>query len=132
MSGVLLLSRMSIGNAPRVAAATLTTNNTSVMRVTTRNMATKKAGGSTSNGRDSAGRRLGVKLYHGEQAVAGNILVRQRGQKFRAGENVGMGKDHTLFAKQSGLVQMSRLATNKKRHVMHVIPQIQEARQAEA
>jgi large subunit ribosomal protein L27 len=132
MSGVVLLSRMAIGNATRGAAATLTTNNTSVMMVTTRNMATKKAGGSTSNGRDSAGRRLGVKLYHGEQAVAGNILVRQRGQKFRAGENVGMGKDHTLFAKQSGLVQMSRLATNKKRHVMHVIPQIQEARQAEA
>jgi large subunit ribosomal protein L27 len=128
MSGVVLLSRMTIGNAPRAAAATLSaTTKTSAMIVTTRNMATKKAGGSTSNGRDSAGRRLGVKLYHGEQAVAGNILVRQRGQKFRAGDNVGMGKDHTLFAKQSGLVQMTRLATNKKRHVMHVIPQIQKA-----
>eukprot|EP00751_Fragilariopsis_kerguelensis_P010146 CAMPEP_0170798126 /NCGR_PEP_ID=MMETSP0733-20121128/26112_1 /TAXON_ID=186038 /ORGANISM="Fragilariopsis kerguelensis, Strain L26-C5" /LENGTH=154 /DNA_ID=CAMNT_0011149303 /DNA_START=440 /DNA_END=904 /DNA_ORIENTATION=+ len=72
-------------------------------------MATKKAGGSTSNGRDSAGRRLGVKLLHNEKAQAGSILVRQRGQKFRAGTNVGMGKDHTLFAKVAGKVQMEKI-----------------------
>mmetsp|Transcript_42148 Transcript_42148/g.47961 ORF Transcript_42148/g.47961 Transcript_42148/m.47961 type:complete len:221 (+) Transcript_42148:436-1098(+) len=74
-----------------------------------RTMATKKAGGSTSNGRDSAGRRLGVKLLHNEKAKAGSILVRQRGQKFRAGMNVGMGKDHTLFAKVAGKVQMEKI-----------------------
>jgi large subunit ribosomal protein L27 len=84
-------------------------------------MATKKQGGSTNNGRDSIGRRLGIKLYPGQQAKAGSILVRQRGQKFRAGENVGMGKDHTLFAKVEGLVQMTRLEHNKKRNVVHVI-----------
>ena len=84
-------------------------------------MATKKQGGSTNNGRDSIGRRLGIKLYPGQQAKAGSILVRQRGQKFRAGENVGMGKDHTLFAKVEGLVQMTRLDQNKKRNVVHVI-----------
>jgi len=74
-----------------------------------RTMATKKAGGSTSNGRDSAGRRLGVKLLHNEKAQAGSILVRQRGQKYRAGTNVGMGKDHTLFAKVAGKVQMEKI-----------------------
>ena len=84
-------------------------------------MATKKAGGSSNNGRDSIGRRLGVKLYHGQQAKAGSIIVRQRGQKFRAGENVGMGKDHTIFAKQAGVVKMTKLATNKRRNVVHVV-----------
>lgn len=92
----------------------------SLVKLATRTMATKKAGGSTSNGRDSIGRRLGVKLYHGQEAKAGSILIRQRGQKFRAGENVGMGRDHTLFAKQAGIVQMTRLPTNKKRNVVHV------------
>lgn len=67
-------------------------------------MAHKKAGGSSRNGRDSAGRRLGVKLYGGEQAKGGSILVRQRGTKYFAGENVGMGTDHTLFAKNDGTV----------------------------
>lgn len=84
-------------------------------------MATKKAGGSTNNGRDSIGRRLGVKLYPGQTAKAGSIIVRQRGQKFRAGDNVGMGKDHTIFAKVEGVVKMSRLPTNKKRNVVHVV-----------
>jgi large subunit ribosomal protein L27 len=65
-------------------------------------MAHKKAGGSSRNGRDSAGRRLGVKKFGGEIAIAGNILVRQRGTKFYAGRNVGMGKDHTLFALVDG------------------------------
>ena len=68
-------------------------------------MAHKKAGGSSRNGRDSAGRRLGVKKFGGEEVIAGNILVRQRGTKFWPGENVGIGKDHTLFALCDGHVQ---------------------------
>ena len=68
-------------------------------------MAHKKAGGSTRNGRDSESKRLGVKLYGGQQVAAGNIIVRQRGTRFHAGPNVGCGKDHTLFAKAAGTVQ---------------------------
>lgn len=67
-------------------------------------MAHKKAGGSSKNGRDTAGRRLGVKRFGGELVNAGTIIVRQRGTKFFAGENVGMGKDHTLFALSGGSV----------------------------
>ncbi|MBV1902087.1 MAG: 50S ribosomal protein L27 [Marinosulfonomonas sp.] len=67
-------------------------------------MAHKKAGGSTRNGRDSAGRRLGVKLYGGEHAIAGNIILRQRGTKMWPGEGVGMGRDHTIFATTEGHV----------------------------
>ena len=67
-------------------------------------MAHKKAGGSTRNGRDSESKRLGVKRYGGEQVLAGNILVRQRGTRFHAGTNVGLGRDHTLFAKATGKV----------------------------
>ncbi|MGR3494098.1 50S ribosomal protein L27 [Citreimonas sp.] len=67
-------------------------------------MAHKKAGGSSRNGRDSAGRRLGVKLYGGQAATPGNIIVRQRGTKFWPGEGVGMGKDHTIFATEQGAV----------------------------
>jgi len=70
-------------------------------------MAHKKAGGSSRNGRDSAGRRLGVKKFGGEVVTAGNILVRQRGTTFYAGENVGMGRDHTLFALKDGSVSFS-------------------------
>ncbi|UAB79517.1 50S ribosomal protein L27 [Erythrobacter sp. SCSIO 43205] len=68
-------------------------------------MAHKKAGGSSRNGRDSVGRRLGVKKFGSEAVVAGNILVRQRGTKFYPGTNVGMGKDHTLFALEDGVVR---------------------------
>lgn len=68
-------------------------------------MAHKKAGGSTRNGRDSESKRLGVKRFGGEQVVAGNIIVRQRGTQFHPGVNVGMGKDHTLFAKADGAVK---------------------------
>ena len=68
-------------------------------------MAHKKAGGSTKNGRDSESKRLGVKRYGGELVKAGNIIVRQRGTHFHAGDNVGCGKDHTLFAKAKGTVQ---------------------------
>ncbi|CUI00895.1 50S ribosomal protein L27 [Leisingera aquaemixtae] len=71
-------------------------------------MAHKKAGGSSRNGRDSAGRRLGVKLFGGQAAIAGNIIVRQRGTKFWAGEGVGMGKDHTLFATADGAVSFRK------------------------
>ena len=65
-------------------------------------MASKKAGGSTRNGRDSQSKRLGVKVYGGEQVVAGNIIVRQRGTNFFPGINAGIGKDHTIFAKANG------------------------------
>ena len=68
-------------------------------------MAHKKAGGSSRNGRDSAGRRLGVKKFGSEAVLAGNIIVRQRGTKFYPGSNVGMGKDHTLFALEAGRVR---------------------------
>lgn len=68
-------------------------------------MAHKKSGGSSRNGRDSAGQRLGVKKFGGEKVLAGNILVRQRGTKFWPGVNVGIGKDHTLFAKITGAVK---------------------------
>ncbi len=71
-------------------------------------MAHKKAGGSSRNGRDSAGRRLGVKLYGGQEAIAGNIIVRQRGTKMWPGQNVGMGKDHTLFALTDGAVDFKK------------------------
>lgn len=70
-------------------------------------MAQKKGGGSTRNGRDSEAKRLGVKVFGGEQIAAGSIIVRQRGTKFHAGENVGMGKDHTLFALTNGKVTFS-------------------------
>ena len=70
-------------------------------------MAHKKSGGSSRNGRDSAGQRLGVKKFGGEAVLAGNILVRQRGTKFWPGENVGLGRDHTLFATATGAVQFT-------------------------
>ena len=76
-------------------------------------MAHKKAGGSSRNGRDSAGKRLGVKRYEGEIVLAGSILVRQRGTKFYPGTNVGLGKDHTLFAKAHGKVAFAQKAQGK-------------------
>ena len=71
-------------------------------------MAHKKAGGSSSNGRDSAGRRLGVKKFGGESVVSGNIIVRQRGTKWWPGNNVGIGKDHTIFATSDGKVKFHK------------------------
>ena len=71
-------------------------------------MAHKKAGGSSRNGRDSAGRRLGVKKYGGEAVIPGNIIIRQRGTRWRPGRNVGLGKDHTIFALIEGRVAFSR------------------------
>ncbi len=76
-------------------------------------MAHKKAGGSSRNGRDSAGRRLGVKLYGGQKAIPGNIIVRQRGTKFWPGEGVGMGKDHTIFATVDGAVTFHKGLKNR-------------------
>ena len=74
-------------------------------------MAHKKAGGSSRNGRDTEGRRLGVKKYGGEHVIAGNIIIRQRGTKVHPGEHVGMGKDHTLYAKIEGHVQFKKMRT---------------------
>ena len=83
-------------------------------------MAHKKAGGSSRNGRDSAGRRLGVKKFGGEIVLPGNIIVRQRGTKFHPGENVGMGRDHTLFATADGKVQFRE--GYKRRTYVSVVP----------
>jgi large subunit ribosomal protein L27 len=78
-------------------------------------MAHKKGGGSSRNGRDSQSKRLGVKKYGGQQVLAGNILVRQRGTKFHPGTNVGLGRDHTLFATIDGIVKFEFVSRDKKR-----------------
>ena len=82
-------------------------------------MAHKKAGGSSRNGRDSAGRRLGVKKFGGEIVISGNIIVRQRGTKFHPSSNVGIGKDHTLFATSDGKIAFKKTRT---RTFVSVIP----------
>lgn len=83
-------------------------------------MAHKKAGGSSNNGRDSVGRRLGVKKFGGEQVIAGNIIIRQRGTKYTPGKNVGLGKDHTIFSLVDGQVLFTRKAGS--RPVVNVVP----------
>lgn len=83
-------------------------------------MAHKKAGGSSRNGRDSAGRRLGVKRFGGEEVLAGNIIVRQRGTKFHPGANVGLGKDHTIFATADGAVKFH--TGLKRRTYVSIVP----------
>jgi len=83
-------------------------------------MAHKKGQGSTQNNRDSAGRRLGVKKFGGEVVIPGNIIIRQRGTKVHPGTNVGMGKDHTLFALTEGIVTFER--KDKKRQKVSVLP----------
>ena len=88
-------------------------------------MAHKKAGGSSRNGRDSAGRRLGVKLFGGQEAIAGNIIVRQRGTTWWPGQNVGMGKDHTLFALTDGQITFKKGL--KGRTFISVVPATLEA-----
>jgi large subunit ribosomal protein L27 len=88
-------------------------------------MAHKKAGGSSRNGRDSAGRRLGVKLFGGQAAIPGNIIVRQRGTKWHPGTGVGMGKDHTIFALVKGRVQFK--SGLKGRTFVSVIPAAEAA-----
>jgi large subunit ribosomal protein L27 len=84
-------------------------------------MAHKKAGGSSRNGRDSQAKRLGVKRYGGQEVLAGNILVRQRGTQYHAGDNVGMGKDHTLFATANGVVKYE-IKGELKRRIVSVEP----------
>ncbi len=84
-------------------------------------MAHKKAGGSSRNGRDSAGKRLGVKLFGGQTAVAGNVIIRQRGTEYHPGSNVGMGRDHTLFALIDGKVEFG--VGYKNRRFVHITPQ---------
>ena len=88
-------------------------------------MAHKKAGGSSRNGRDSAGRRLGVKKFGGQEVEAGNIIVRQRGTKFHPGTNVGMGRDHTLFALTDGAVKFVR--SHQDRTFVTIVPTVAEA-----
>jgi large subunit ribosomal protein L27 len=83
-------------------------------------MATKKAGGSSRNGRDSAGRRLGIKKFGGEAVIAGNIIARQRGTKWHPGKNVGLAKDHTIFALIDGIVQFAR-SNHKNRVSINVV-----------
>ena len=80
-------------------------------------MAHKKAGGSTKNGRDSESKRLGVKLFGGQAAIAGNIIIRQRGTKVHAGVNVGIGRDHTLFAKSDGHVKFEKKGPKNRQYV---------------
>ncbi len=80
-------------------------------------MAHKKAGGSTNNGRDSISKRLGVKRYGGEHVRAGNIIIRQRGTKTHAGDNVGVGKDHTLFALIDGQIEFHKRGPKNRSHV---------------
>jgi large subunit ribosomal protein L27 len=88
-------------------------------------MAHKKAGGSSRNGRDSPGQRLGVKKFGGEIVVPGNIIVRQRGTKFHPGSNVGMGRDHTIFATETGAVQFRSGLGGRK--YISVVPHPPEA-----
>jgi large subunit ribosomal protein L27 len=92
-------------------------------------MAHKKAGGSTRNGRDSHAKRLGVKRFGGEMVLAGNILVRQRGTPVRAGSNVGVGTDHTLFAKVTGKVKFQKKGPEQRLYV-HVLPEAEGAKSA--
>ncbi len=80
-------------------------------------MAHKKAGGSSKNGRDSESKRLGVKIFGGQEVVAGNIIVRQRGTRFHAGTNVGVGRDHTLFAKSDGRVVFEKKGPRNRQFV---------------
>jgi large subunit ribosomal protein L27 len=86
-------------------------------------MAHKKAGGSSRNGRDSESKRLGVKRFGGQLVAAGNIIVRQRGTQFHAGDNVGIGKDHTLFAKMTGTVEFAIKGPLQRKYVS-IVPAV--------
>lgn len=86
-------------------------------------MAHKKAGGSSRNGRDSESKRLGVKRFGGQLVAAGNIIVRQRGTQFHAGDNVGIGKDHTLFAKMTGTVEFAVKGPLQRKYVS-IVPAV--------
>ncbi|MGH1455369.1 MAG: 50S ribosomal protein L27 [Alphaproteobacteria bacterium] len=93
-------------------------------------MAHKKAGGSSRNGRDSVGRRLGIKKYAGETVLAGNILVRQRGTKWNPGKNVGLGKDHTIFALLDGQVLYTKGKGDKS--IVNIVPSNDATKTAQA
>lgn len=93
-------------------------------------MAHKKGGGSTKNGRDSQSKRLGVKRFGGEFVIPGNIIVRQRGTQFHPGRNVGMGRDHTLFATAEGVVVFERFGRDRKR--ISVLPEQPQTVETEA
>ncbi len=93
-------------------------------------MAHKKAGGSSKNGRDSAGRRLGVKIFGGQTAMAGNIIIRQRGTKYIPGKNVGLGKDHTIYALVDGNVVFGK--NSKGRAIVNVMPAANDGAAAKA
>jgi large subunit ribosomal protein L27 len=84
-------------------------------------MSHKKAGGTSRNGRDSAGQRYGIKKYAGQSVLAGNILVRQKGTKVHPGNNVGLGKDYTIFAKIDGVVAFERLGKDRKRVSVYTV-----------
>ncbi|BAP58683.1 50S ribosomal protein L27 [Candidatus Tachikawaea gelatinosa] len=84
-------------------------------------MAHKKAGGSTRNGRDSHSKRLGVKCFGGEKVKAGSIIVRQRGTKFHAGNNVGLGRDHTIYAIKTGEIQFKKQKSKKNKTYINII-----------
>ncbi|MBU0455648.1 MAG: 50S ribosomal protein L27 [Pseudomonadota bacterium] len=88
-------------------------------------MAHKKAGGSSRNGRDSNSKRLGVKRYGGQVVTAGSILVRQRGTQFHPGHNVGIGRDHTLFALTDGMVEFFRKGANARRYI-RIVEQVEK------
>jgi large subunit ribosomal protein L27 len=90
-------------------------------------MAHKKAGGSSRNGRDSGGQRLGIKIFGGEEVIAGNVIARQRGTKWHAGRNVGLGRDHTLFALINGRIEFRTKA--KGRVFVSVLPMTEAAAQ---
>ena len=92
-------------------------------------MSTKKGGGSSRNGRDSAGKRLGVKKFGGENVIAGNILIRQRGTKFHPGSNVGIGRDHTLFALIDGVVNFQKFTEETDNVLEYFINYILEVSQ---
>ncbi len=89
-------------------------------------MAHKKAGGSSRNGRDTEGRRLGVKKFGGEAVIPGNIIIRQRGTKMKPGENVGLGKDHTIFALVEGKVKFTRKAEGRVHVSVETLPKAAE------
>jgi large subunit ribosomal protein L27 len=89
-------------------------------------MAHKKAGGSSRNGRDTAGRRLGVKKFGGEAVIAGNIIIRQRGTKMKPGENVGLGRDHTIFALVDGKVKFQRKSEGRVHVSVDKVPEAAE------
>ncbi|KAI8642915.1 ribosomal L27 protein-domain-containing protein [Parasitella parasitica] len=108
----------SWANTTRPMIASFLQNTTESTQV---RWATKKSGGSSRNGRDSAGRRLGVKKFGGQEVIPGNIIVRQRGTKFHPGDNVGIGKDHTLYALEPGYVRFYKDAQHPKRRVVGIV-----------